>query len=115
MNSSIIHDEVLAHRLGLVPIKVDPSKVSFRASPSETNTANTLVFELDVTCKAPMASTASSSKESVVSVEDDDEGDNGGVRMDGADNRQGKEPHPGVRLCECAHVGVYLWACACVC
>lgn len=49
MNSSIIHDEVLAHRLGLIPIKVDPRLFEFKGD-GDANSANTLVFSLDVKC-----------------------------------------------------------------
>ncbi|CAM9179157.1 unnamed protein product [Choristocarpus tenellus] len=50
MNSSIIHDEVFSHRLGLVPINVDPRMFEFigtgeAENPTEFNTA---VFKLDV-------------------------------------------------------------------
>lgn len=51
MNSSIIHDEVLAHRLGLVPINAHPDK--FKDFTGEANSDNTIVFDLDVTCRAP--------------------------------------------------------------
>lgn len=54
MNSSLIHDEVLAHRLGLVPIKVDPRLFEFRGETEEANDANTLCFSLDVTCPQPV-------------------------------------------------------------
>ena len=50
-NTSIIQDEVLAHRLGLIPIKADPTRFHFLHDddgiPSELNT---LVFTLDVAC-----------------------------------------------------------------
>jgi DNA-directed RNA polymerase I and III subunit RPAC1 len=52
MNSSIIHDEVLAHRLGLVPIRVDPELFVERLEGEEANSANTVVFSLDVTCSS---------------------------------------------------------------
>ena len=52
-NSSIIQDEVLAHRIGLIPLNVDPRK--FESFPedeeAEATDENTLVFKLDVTCK----------------------------------------------------------------
>ena len=51
-NSSIIQDEVLAHRLGLVPLNVDPRE--FQAfsdnEEAEATDENTIVFKLDVTC-----------------------------------------------------------------
>ena len=50
-NTSIIQDEVLAHRLGLLPLKADPTLFSFLADSSYVpNELNTLVFTLDVTC-----------------------------------------------------------------
>ena len=53
-NSSIIQDEVLAHRLGLIPLNVDPRE--FQAFPdneeAEATDENTIVFKLDVTCTA---------------------------------------------------------------
>jgi len=56
-NSSIIQDEVLAHRLGLVPLNVDPRE--FQAFPdheeAEATDENTIVFKLDVTCTADPA------------------------------------------------------------
>ena len=34
-NTSLIQDEVLAHRLGLLPIKVDPLLFQYRVPPAE--------------------------------------------------------------------------------
>ncbi|EKM55347.1 uncharacterized protein PHACADRAFT_161317 [Phanerochaete carnosa HHB-10118-sp] len=59
-NTSVIHDEVLAHRIGLVQPSADPSTLEIRtptgfgATPSDRNT---LVFRLQVTCeRAPKGS-----------------------------------------------------------
>jgi len=50
-NTSIIQDEVLSHRLGLIPIAVDPRSFAFRAQDSNNFTdKDTIVFELDVQC-----------------------------------------------------------------
>ena len=50
-NTSIIQDEVLAHRLGLLPLRADPRLFSALADSGYVpNEENTLVFTLDVTC-----------------------------------------------------------------
>jgi len=50
-NTSVIQDEVLAHRIGLVPLNVDPSYFEFKSDARDQATdRNTLVFKLDVTC-----------------------------------------------------------------
>ncbi|KAG6810578.1 hypothetical protein H0H92_011278 [Tricholoma furcatifolium] len=50
-NTSVIQDEVLAHRLGLVPLNIDPAKmVMFSADDSPTD-RNTVVFKLNVLCE----------------------------------------------------------------
>lgn len=36
-NTSIVQDEVLAHRLGLVPLKVDPRFFEFRNKGTQNN------------------------------------------------------------------------------
>lgn len=51
-NSSIIQDEVLAHRIGLIPIRADPSKfeeveMGEDGKPMLTE-ENTIVFKLEV-------------------------------------------------------------------
>ncbi|EFX76928.1 hypothetical protein DAPPUDRAFT_213644 [Daphnia pulex] len=50
-NTSIIQDEVLAHRLGLIPLKADPRLFEFRAEDDDAGTPeDTLEFELKVKC-----------------------------------------------------------------
>jgi len=49
-NSSVIHDEMLAHRLGLVPITADPKKFDY-PNQKNFNETNTIVFQLAVLCK----------------------------------------------------------------
>ena len=50
-NTSVIHDEVLAHRLGLIPLNVDPNIFEIRESPTKATDRNTIVFKLHVECK----------------------------------------------------------------
>eukprot|EP01125_Pyxidicula_operculata_P021842 TRINITY_DN8688_c0_g1_i1.p1 TRINITY_DN8688_c0_g1~~TRINITY_DN8688_c0_g1_i1.p1 ORF type:complete len:409 (-),score=95.14 TRINITY_DN8688_c0_g1_i1:182-1357(-) len=58
-NTSIIQDEVLAHRIGLIPIKADPLQFNFRPADfkygSDDNDGvddtNTIIFNIDVVCK----------------------------------------------------------------
>ncbi|TMW54779.1 hypothetical protein DOY81_000012 [Sarcophaga bullata] len=50
-NTSIIQDEVLAHRIGLIPIKADPRLFEYRSEDNEQGTElDTLEFELKVKC-----------------------------------------------------------------
>jgi len=47
----VIQDEVLAQRIGLVPLNVDPSYFEFKSDAQDQATdRNTLVFKLDVAC-----------------------------------------------------------------
>lgn len=69
-NTSIIQDEVLSHRLGLIPIKADPRLFDMIGEDDEATDLNTLVFKLDVSCtnadfadpNAPVATTGPETK-----------------------------------------------------
>lgn len=45
-NTSIIQDEVLAHRLGQVPLRVDPRDLDYIAEGEEATDLNTVVFKI---------------------------------------------------------------------
>lgn len=50
-NTSIIQDEVLVHRLGLIPLRADPRQFEFRPDgTAESSEQNTLDFELKIKC-----------------------------------------------------------------
>ncbi|KAJ3861705.1 DNA-directed RNA polymerase [Lentinula novae-zelandiae] len=50
-NTSVIHDEVLAHRIGLVPLNVDPRTMDGWEGEGDTPTdRNTLEFRVNVRC-----------------------------------------------------------------
>ncbi|XP_075720755.1 LOW QUALITY PROTEIN: DNA-directed RNA polymerases I and III subunit RPAC1 [Rhinoderma darwinii] len=61
-NTSIIQDEILAHRLGLIPIRADPRLFEYQNSgDAEGTEIDSLKFELDVRCsRNPRASKDSS-------------------------------------------------------
>ena len=49
-NTSIIPDENLAHRIGLVPIMVDPGLFEFKTQDKPFDETNSLRFKLHVIC-----------------------------------------------------------------
>lgn len=49
-NTSVIQDEVLAHRLGLIPITVDPRLFEYISENDSPNEKNTIVFKLHARC-----------------------------------------------------------------
>jgi DNA-directed RNA polymerase I and III subunit RPAC1 len=71
-NTSIIHDEVLAHRLGLIPINVDARLFEQYEEGDEATDRNTLVFKLKVKCpnKKPGSSNSNQDGSSSISKMD---------------------------------------------
>ncbi|KAL5735619.1 hypothetical protein ACOSP7_030080 [Xanthoceras sorbifolium] len=49
-NTSVIQDEVLAHRMGLIPISVDPRLFEYISESDSPNEKNTIVFRLHARC-----------------------------------------------------------------
>ena len=53
-NTSVIQDEVLAHRIGLIPLKVDPDLLSWvdpaQDEKEKFTDENTIVLSLDIAC-----------------------------------------------------------------
>lgn len=50
-NTGVIHDENLAHRLGLVPLVFEPDNLEWRPPDSEFNETNSLKFTLHAICE----------------------------------------------------------------
>uniref|UniRef100_A0A8C7YQ75 RNA polymerase I and III subunit C n=1 Tax=Oryzias sinensis TaxID=183150 RepID=A0A8C7YQ75_9TELE len=60
-NTSIVQDEVLAHRLGLVPIKADPRLFEYKNIEQEASEIDTIQLQLKIKCsRNPRASKESS-------------------------------------------------------
>jgi len=57
-NTSMIQDEMLSHRLGLVPIKADPRKFRERAAEEDADEHNVISFRLQVKCEADRGAAA---------------------------------------------------------
>lgn len=49
-NTGVVQDEVLAHRLGLIPFRVNPEKLKFRGPTQELGEDNALKLRLHVKC-----------------------------------------------------------------
>jgi DNA-directed RNA polymerases I and III subunit RPAC1 len=51
-NTSIMQDEVLSHRLGLVPLRIDPRVLDDAPIDHQSGSTdrNTVVFSLDIEC-----------------------------------------------------------------
>lgn len=47
-NTSIIQDEVLSHRLGMIPLRVDPRQFEFKKKDDPKTDRNTVVLKMDV-------------------------------------------------------------------
>ena len=50
-NTSILADEVLVHRLGLVPLLIDPQLLEEKSPEEEYNERNHIKFILNVKCE----------------------------------------------------------------
>lgn len=49
-NTGVLQDEVLCHRLGLIPFKTDPLDFKFRTTNEELTADNSLKFKLHIVC-----------------------------------------------------------------
>ena len=50
-NTSVMQDEVLCHRLGLLPLKIDARMFDFVSKKGRMDNTNTLIFKLNVECQ----------------------------------------------------------------
>jgi DNA-directed RNA polymerases I and III subunit RPAC1 len=67
-NTSVMVDEVFSHRLGLIPLNIDPALLEMKPSPSDQATdKNTIVFKLQVECTRNIAAPRDSTDPAVLS------------------------------------------------
>lgn len=59
----MIVDEVLSHRLGLIPLNIDPSQLDYRTGSDQATDRNTIVFNLNIACTRKPKSTATAGKD----------------------------------------------------
>ena len=71
-NTSLIHDEVLSHRLGLVPLKVDHRLFDPLEPGDQPTDRNTVVFKLQVKCPSSKKGAAKKAAKDTTSSGDDD-------------------------------------------
>jgi len=64
-NTSMIQDEVLAHRLGLIPILADPRKFHSRGPEEDANEENVISFRLKVECSRQKPDTGSGTNDMI--------------------------------------------------
>lgn len=50
-NTGVLHDENLAHRLGLVPLKIDPDSLKWKPADADFDETNSITFKLAVSCE----------------------------------------------------------------
>ncbi|KAG6820616.1 hypothetical protein H0H93_014219 [Arthromyces matolae] len=50
-NTTVIQDEVLAHRMGLVPLNIDPDLLELRDPGADPTDRNTVVFKVKILCE----------------------------------------------------------------
>mmetsp|Transcript_11082 Transcript_11082/g.26620 ORF Transcript_11082/g.26620 Transcript_11082/m.26620 type:complete len:389 (-) Transcript_11082:70-1236(-) len=70
-NTSIIHDEVLAHRMGLIPINVDARLFDPMEEGDDSTDRNTLVFQLLVKCPSRRQAAAKAKKKKADGEDDE--------------------------------------------
>jgi DNA-directed RNA polymerase I and III subunit RPAC1 len=71
-NTSVIPDELLAHRIGLVPLSADPEQYEYAPPGAEPTTRNTVEFRLSVRCPSRAESFAGNAAETFVRVRSGD-------------------------------------------
>lgn len=71
-NTSIIHDEVLAHRLGMIPINVDARLFDPIEEGDDSTDRNTLVFQLQVKCPSRRQAVAKAKKKKTDGNDDEE-------------------------------------------
>ncbi|KAJ3228539.1 DNA-directed RNA polymerase core subunit rpc40 [Chytriomyces hyalinus] len=65
-NTSIVHDEILAQRLGLVPIKADPTEFHFKSPDEDATDLNTIVFKMHVKAKVNVSKAAKAEQGDII-------------------------------------------------
>merc|ERR1712032_200701 len=90
-NSSIIHDEVLCHRLGLIPLNIDPrlfDKIvkDEDGNEEEATDKNTIVFRLCVECRRNQEEDEQNDKSDLTDMRDNTKMNTTNIKQDEDEN-----------------------------